>query len=110
MALLLVRLAKMTQILIMTIGHVTKNGEVAGPRMVEHMVDAVLYLEHSTSVYQQQGHNNYRWLRAQEKNRFASFWIVGLSRWITNTITRRIGNAITTSIIRLGRLCHEYLS
>ena len=29
----------------MIVGHVTKNGDVAGPRTVEHMVDCVLYLE-----------------------------------------------------------------
>jgi DNA repair protein RadA/Sms len=66
---LLLRLAKATQIPILTIGHVTKSGDVAGPRMVEHMVDAVLYLEHSQ--------NNYRWLRAQ-KNRFGSCQTVGM--------------------------------
>ena len=66
---LLLRLAKSTQIPIVVIGHVTKAGDVAGPRMVEHMVDAVLYLE--------AGHQNYRWLRAQ-KNRFGNCQNVGL--------------------------------
>lgn len=47
---LLLRLAKSTQIPIIVIGHVTKTGDVAGPRMVEHMVDAVLYLEGSADA------------------------------------------------------------
>ena len=42
---LLLRLAKSTGIPIILIGHVTKKGDVAGPRTVEHMVDTVLYLE-----------------------------------------------------------------
>ena len=42
---LFLRLAKSTGVPIMLVGHVTKSGDVAGPRTVEHMVDAVLYLE-----------------------------------------------------------------
>ena len=74
---LLLRLAKTTQIPILAIGHVTKSGDVAGPRMVEHMVDAVLYLEHSQSSASLQSDGNFRWLRAQ-KNRFGSCQTVGL--------------------------------
>jgi len=75
---LLLRLAKTTQIPILTIGHVTKSGDVAGPRMVEHMVDAVLYLEHSeSSVSSSLKNANFRWLRAQ-KNRFGSCQVAGL--------------------------------
>lgn len=44
-ALQLMRVAKRTHIPICLIGHVTKEGAVAGPRTLEHMVDAVLYLE-----------------------------------------------------------------
>jgi DNA repair protein RadA/Sms len=66
---LLLRLAKSTKIPIVAIGHVTKSGDVAGPRMVEHMVDAVLYLE--------PGNQQQRWLRAA-KNRFGSCQNVGL--------------------------------
>jgi len=40
-----VRLAKTTGIPIIIIGHVTKEGEIAGPKILEHMVDTVLYLE-----------------------------------------------------------------
>jgi DNA repair protein RadA/Sms len=75
---LLLRLAKSTQIPILAIGHVTKTGDVAGPRMVEHMVDAVLYLEHSqSSVSSSLSNANFRWLRAQ-KNRFGSCQEAGL--------------------------------
>ncbi|OEU20620.1 P-loop containing nucleoside triphosphate hydrolase protein, partial [Fragilariopsis cylindrus CCMP1102] len=74
---LLLRLAKTTQIPILAIGHVTKSGDVAGPRMVEHMVDAVLYLEHSQSSASLQSDGNFRWLRAQ-KNRFGSCQTIGL--------------------------------
>lgn len=60
----LMRLAKESGIPIVIIGHVTKEGNIAGPRMLEHMVDVVLYLE---------GERNYafRVLRAI-KNRFGS--------------------------------------
>lgn len=52
------------------IGHVTKDGSVAGPRVLEHMVDAVLYFEGDR-------HHQYRMLRAL-KNRFGSTNEVGL--------------------------------
>ncbi len=41
----LMRLAKQTHLPVILIGHVTKSGEIAGPRVLEHMVDVVLYLE-----------------------------------------------------------------
>ena len=52
------------------IGHVTKDGIIAGPRMLEHMVDTVLYLEGD-------GRHDYRLLRAV-KNRFGSTSEVGV--------------------------------
>jgi DNA repair protein RadA/Sms len=52
------------------VGHVTKDGAVAGPRVLEHMVDAVLYMEGER-------YNNYRLLRAV-KNRFGSTNEIGL--------------------------------
>ena len=61
---LLMRLAKETGTSIFLVGHVTKEGAIAGPRMLEHMVDVVLYFEGDR---QQQ----YRLLRAV-KNRFGS--------------------------------------
>ncbi|KAK6911981.1 hypothetical protein RJ641_024074, partial [Dillenia turbinata] len=41
----LLRFAKMTNIPVLLIGHVTKSGDIAGPRVLEHIVDAVLYME-----------------------------------------------------------------
>ncbi|CAM9997481.1 unnamed protein product, partial [Choristocarpus tenellus] len=41
----LVQLAKGTGIGVFLVGHVTKSGNIAGPKVVEHMVDTVLYLE-----------------------------------------------------------------
>lgn len=66
---ILLRLAKSTGIPVFLIGHVTKSGDVAGPRTVEHMVDCVLYLEGISS--------SLRMLRAS-KNRFGSSDEVGV--------------------------------
>ena len=70
---LFLRLSKATGIPIIMIGHMTKSGDVAGPRTVEHMVDTVLYLEGDNT-----GSNaNIRMLRAS-KNRFGSADEVGV--------------------------------
>ncbi|MCH9643610.1 MAG: DNA repair protein RadA [Gammaproteobacteria bacterium] len=58
----LVRFAKQKGIALIVIGHVTKEGAIAGPRVLEHMVDAVLYFEG-------QSDSQYRMIRAV-KNRF----------------------------------------
>lgn len=58
----LIRFAKQTGATVVFVGHVTKDGQIAGPRVVEHMVDAVLYFEGD------RGHH-YRILRTV-KNRF----------------------------------------
>lgn len=60
----LMRLAKTKGIAIFIVGHVTKEGSIAGPRILEHMVDTVLYFEGER-------HHSYRILRAV-KNRFGS--------------------------------------
>lgn len=60
----LMRIAKTNHISIFIVGHVTKEGSIAGPRMLEHMVDAVLYFEGER-------HHTYRILRGV-KNRFGS--------------------------------------
>ena len=60
----LVRLAKATGCSIVLVGHVTKEGAIAGPRVLEHMVDTVLYFEHDTG-------QRYRIVRAV-KNRFGA--------------------------------------
>ncbi|HEX7747998.1 MAG TPA: DNA repair protein RadA [Bordetella sp.] len=60
----LTRLAKQTGITIVMIGHVTKDGALAGPRVLEHIVDTVLYFEGDT-------HSSFRLVRAF-KNRFGA--------------------------------------
>ncbi len=60
----LTRLAKTQGICILLIGHVTKEGALAGPRVLEHMVDTVLYFEGDT-------HSSFRLIRAF-KNRFGA--------------------------------------
>lgn len=60
----LMRIAKSNHISIFIVGHVTKEGSIAGPRLLEHMVDAVLYFEGER-------HHTYRILRSV-KNRFGS--------------------------------------
>jgi DNA repair protein RadA/Sms len=66
----LLRLAKERNLPILLIGHVTKDGAVAGPRTLEHMVDAVLYLEGDRD-------HGYRILSAA-KNRFGSTHEIGV--------------------------------
>ena len=67
----LLRVAKSEGIPIMLVGHVTKGGEIAGPRVLEHIVDTVLYLESDASG------GSCRMLRAF-KNRFGPTDEVGL--------------------------------
>ncbi len=66
----LLRIAKGLGVTIFIVGHVTKEGVVAGPRVLEHMVDTVLYFEGDNS-------SDYRVLRAV-KNRFGSTNEVGV--------------------------------
>jgi DNA repair protein RadA/Sms len=60
----LTRLAKQNAITIILVGHVTKEGAIAGPRVLEHIVDTVLYFEGDT-------HSSFRLVRAI-KNRFGA--------------------------------------
>lgn len=66
----LMRIAKTMNIAIFIVGHVTKEGAIAGPRVLEHMVDTVLYFEGDH-------HHTYRILRAV-KNRFGSTNEIGI--------------------------------
>lgn len=66
----LMRLAKASGFTAFVVGHVNKEGAIAGPRVLEHMVDCVLYFEGD-------GSHNYRILRA-EKNRFGSTNEIGV--------------------------------
>ena len=66
----LTRLAKSSGIAIVLVGHVTKEGALAGPRVLEHMVDTVLYFEGDT-------HSSFRLVRAI-KNRFGAVNEIGV--------------------------------
>lgn len=60
----LLRFAKKSNVPVFLVGHVTKAGDIAGPRVLEHIVDVVLYMEGEE-------HSTYRLLRSV-KNRFGS--------------------------------------
>jgi DNA repair protein RadA/Sms len=66
----LTRLAKRSGVIVILVGHVTKEGSLAGPRVLEHMVDTVLYFEGDT-------HSAYRLVRAF-KNRFGAIHELGV--------------------------------
>ena len=66
----LTRIAKATGVAIVLVGHVTKEGALAGPRVLEHMVDTVLYFEGDT-------HSSFRLVRAI-KNRFGAVNEIGV--------------------------------
>jgi len=67
---ILMRSAKRTNTVIILVGHITKDGFLAGPKMLEHVVDTVLYLEGDRQ-------NQFRMLRAV-KNRFGSTHELGV--------------------------------
>lgn len=69
-AMALLRMAKDTGTIVFVVGHVNKDGEIAGPKILEHMVDCVLYFEGEQQ-------NAYRILRAA-KNRFGSTNEIGV--------------------------------
>lgn len=66
----LIRAAKNNQVALLLVGHVTKDGAIAGPRVLEHMVDAVLYFEGDRS-------HHFRILRSV-KNRFGATDEIGV--------------------------------
>jgi DNA repair protein RadA/Sms len=66
----LIRLAKERNLTLLIIGHVTKEGSIAGPKVLEHMVDTVLYFEGDR-------HKQFRIIRAF-KNRFGSTNEIGI--------------------------------
>jgi len=66
----LIKVAKQTSIPIIVIGHITKDGNIAGPKVLEHMVDVVLNFEGDKN-------NLYRILRSK-KNRFGSTSEIGI--------------------------------
>jgi len=83
----LIRLAKYSGCAVFLVGHVTKEGAIAGPRVLEHMVDAVLYFEGDRS-------SQYRLLRAV-KNRFGSVNELGMFE-MTSAGMREVDNASET--------------
>ena len=66
----LVRLAKTSDVTVIVVGHVTKDGSIAGPRVLEHVVDTVLYFEGDAD-------HTFRIVRAA-KNRFGSVSEIGI--------------------------------
>ncbi|QNQ81398.1 DNA repair protein RadA [Lactobacillus sp. PV034] len=66
----LMKIAKNDQITVFVIGHVTKEGSIAGPKILEHMVDTVLYFEGDSN-------HSYRMLRSV-KNRFGAANEIGM--------------------------------
>ena len=79
----LVRFAKQTQTTVFLVGHVTKEGALAGPRVLEHMVDTVLYFEGDNS-------SRFRVIRAF-KNRFGAVNELGVFA-MTETGLREVRN------------------
>lgn len=72
-AMLLIDTCKGQEIPLFIVGHVNKDGNIAGPKVLEHMVDTVLYFEGDKNL-------SYRILRAN-KNRFGSTNEIGVLRW-----------------------------
>jgi DNA repair protein RadA/Sms len=79
----LIRFAKRTGGVVILVGHVTKDGQIAGPRVVEHMVDAVMSFEG-------EGSQHFRILRAM-KNRFGPTDEIGVFE-MTGTGLREVPN------------------
>jgi DNA repair protein RadA/Sms len=79
----LIRYAKQTGTTVVFVGHVTKDGQIAGPRVVEHMVDGVLYFEG-------EGGHHFRILRAV-KNRFGPTDEIGVFE-MTGAGLREVAN------------------
>ena len=67
---ILIKLAKSTGIPVLIVGHITKDGNIAGPKMLEHMVDTVLHFEGDKQ-------HQFRILRSK-KNRFGSTNEIGI--------------------------------
>ena len=88
-------LAKLSGCAVFLVGHVTKEGSIAGPRVLEHMVDAVLYFEGDRS-------SQYRILRAV-KNRFGSVNELGMFE-MTGEGMKEVANA---SELLLSERAHD---
>lgn len=89
----LVRFAKQTETALFLVGHVTKEGALAGPRVLEHMVDAVLYFEGESD-------NRFRMVRAM-KNRFGAVNELGVFA-MTDKGLRPVTNPSAIFLSRAG--------
>jgi len=89
----LVRFAKQTGTALFLVGHVTKDGALAGPRVLEHMVDAVLYFEGG-------GDSRFRVIRAV-KNRFGAVNELGVFAMTDNGL-KEVKNPSAIFLSRYG--------
>jgi len=78
-AMSLMKLAKETGTVVFLVGHVTKGGELAGPKILEHMVDCVLYFEGE--------HHQFHRILRSVKNRFGSTNEIGVFEMQDNGLT-----------------------
>lgn len=90
----LIRFAKSSGAVLLLVGHVTKDGQLAGPRVVEHMVDAVMYFE------SEQG-RAFRLLRAV-KNRFGAAHEIGVFE-MTGGGLREVSNPSELFLTETGK-------
>ncbi|MEM6260864.1 MAG: DNA repair protein RadA [Bacteroidota bacterium] len=79
----LIRMAKDVRVPVFLVGHITKEGMLAGPKVLEHMVDTVLTFEGDR-------HNNYRIIRTS-KNRFGSTMEIGIYEMLAHGL-REVSN------------------
>lgn len=91
----MMQLAKGNNITVFLVGHVNKEGSIAGPKVLEHMVDSVLYFEGESA-------HNYRILRAV-KNRFGSTNEIGVFEMADNGL-REVPNP--SEMLLAGRPTH----
>ena len=96
----LIRFAKLSGAAIILVGHVTKDGQIAGPRVVEHMVDAVMSFEG-------EGAHAFRLLRAS-KNRFGATDEIGVFEMTGLGLARAWRSRCSGRTTRVGLHC-EYL-
>jgi DNA repair protein RadA/Sms len=88
----IIMLTKESRLSTLIVGHITKEGGIAGPKTLEHMVDTVLYFENSQN-------NDYRMIRAT-KNRFGPTTEIGIFEMNDNGI-QEVGNVESVFIEKL---------
>lgn len=97
----LLEAAKRKNIAVIIIGHITKDGAIAGPKSLEHIVDTVIYLETETA-------HDYRVLRAA-KNRFGSTNEIGVFE-MTDSGFKEIANPAAIFIEDSGKITGSVIS